>query len=119
VLIAAVQLILEIVSLQSMAIERIKRIVPSLVKMLRNLLNLGYSPEHDVAGIADPFLQVKLLHLLALLGQKSHEASELMNDILAQVRNVGSFSSFTCRWQLIQRQIAMLETPFCMNVSRR
>jgi AP-1 complex subunit gamma-1 len=73
VLIAAVQLILEIVSLQSMAIERIKRIVPSLVKMLRNLLNLGYSsehasvgllflhptcrPEHDVAGIADPFLQ--------------------------------------------------------------
>mmetsp|Transcript_14768 Transcript_14768/g.45764 ORF Transcript_14768/g.45764 Transcript_14768/m.45764 type:complete len:258 (-) Transcript_14768:2273-3046(-) len=69
VLIAAVQLILEIVSLQSMAIERIKRIVPSLVKMLRNLLNLG--PEHDVAGIADPFLQVKLLHLLALLGCQS------------------------------------------------
>lgn len=34
---------------------------PSLVKMLRNLLSVGYAPEHDVAGVSDPFLQVRLL----------------------------------------------------------
>ena len=32
--------------------------MPSLVRLLKNLLSMGYSPEHDVAGITDPFLQV-------------------------------------------------------------
>lgn len=34
-------------------------VAPSLVKMLRNLLSVGYAPEHDVAGVSDPFLQVR------------------------------------------------------------
>lgn len=45
----------------------------------------GYSPEHDVCGVSDPYLQVKILRLLRLLGHNDSEASEAMNDILAQV----------------------------------
>jgi len=59
--------------------------VPSLVRMLKNLIMAGYSPEHDVCGVSDPFLQVKILRLLRLLGHDDSEASEAMNDILAQV----------------------------------
>eukprot|EP00633_Aureoumbra_lagunensis_P000943 CAMPEP_0197293268 /NCGR_PEP_ID=MMETSP0890-20130614/27627_1 /TAXON_ID=44058 ORGANISM="Aureoumbra lagunensis, Strain CCMP1510" /NCGR_SAMPLE_ID=MMETSP0890 /ASSEMBLY_ACC=CAM_ASM_000533 /LENGTH=710 /DNA_ID=CAMNT_0042767859 /DNA_START=439 /DNA_END=2571 /DNA_ORIENTATION=- len=83
--------------------KRFSRVVPSLVKMLRNLLNLGYSPDHDIAGIADPFLQVKLLRLLQALGHKNDEASEAMNDVLAQVatntetnRNAGNAILYEC-----------------------
>lgn len=35
-------------------------VAPSLVRLLRNLLSVGYAPEHDVAGVSDPFLQVCL-----------------------------------------------------------
>lgn len=45
----------------------------------------GYSPEHDVSGISDPFLQIKILRLLRVLGRNDPSASETMNDILAQV----------------------------------
>ena len=31
------------------------------MKTLKNLVMSGYSPEHDVSGISDPFMQVGLL----------------------------------------------------------
>ena len=62
-----------------------KKLVPNLVRILKNLIMAGYSPEHDVNGISDPFLQIKILRLLRILGKDDPEASETMNDILAQV----------------------------------
>eukprot|EP00542_Grammatophora_oceanica_P002838 CAMPEP_0194062116 /NCGR_PEP_ID=MMETSP0009_2-20130614/76531_1 /TAXON_ID=210454 /ORGANISM="Grammatophora oceanica, Strain CCMP 410" /LENGTH=943 /DNA_ID=CAMNT_0038713711 /DNA_START=74 /DNA_END=2905 /DNA_ORIENTATION=+ len=79
------------------------RLVPVLVKLLRNLLSSGYSPEHDVGGISDPFLQVQILTVLRLLGTGDEEASEEMNDVLAQVatntetsKNAGNAILYEC-----------------------
>lgn len=58
VLVTGVQLMIEVMRLDPQHASSFVRLVPSLVKLLRNLLTMGYAPDHDVAGITDPFLQV-------------------------------------------------------------
>ena len=78
-------------------VDKFRQFVPGLVKTLKALASSGYAPEHDVTGIADPFLQVKILRLLRFLARGNPETSEQINDILAQVatntessKNVGN-----------------------------
>ncbi|CAG9863919.1 unnamed protein product [Phyllotreta striolata] len=97
VLITGVTLITEMCENSPDTLSHFKKIVPNLVRILKNLILAGYSPEHDVSGVSDPFLQVKILKLLRVLGINDVDASEAMNDILAQVatntetsKNVGN-----------------------------
>lgn len=78
-------------------IDIFRPLVPGLVRTLKGLASSGYAPEHDVNGITDPFLQVKILRLLRALGRGDTHVSEQINDILAQVatnteaaKNVGN-----------------------------
>ncbi|ODA78484.1 hypothetical protein RJ55_05865 [Drechmeria coniospora] len=78
-------------------VEKFRPFVPGLVKTLKGLSTSGYAPEHDVTGISDPFLQVKILRLLRVLAVGDAGTTELINDILAQVatntdstKNVGN-----------------------------
>jgi AP-1 complex subunit gamma-1 len=50
--------------------------VPVLVRKFKELLTTGYSSEHDITGVSDPFLQVKILKLLRVLGKDDVAASE-------------------------------------------
>ncbi|KAI8615855.1 adaptin N terminal region-domain-containing protein [Chytriomyces sp. MP71] len=97
-LLTAVTLEIEMCKLNpELVIPELKEQVPMLVKHLKNLITTGYNPEYEVGGVTDPFLQVKILRLLRLLGAGDSRASELMNDVLAQVatstessKNVGN-----------------------------
>lgn len=78
-------------------VEKFRPHVVPLVRTLKALSSSGYAPEHDVTGITDPFLQVKILQLLRVLGRGDAQTSEQINDILAQVatntdssKNVGN-----------------------------
>lgn len=78
-------------------VERFRPCIPGLVRTLKGLASSGYAPEHDVTGVTDPFLQVRILQLLRVLARGDAQASEQINDILAQVatntdasKNVGN-----------------------------
>ncbi|OBZ73863.1 AP-1 complex subunit gamma-1 [Grifola frondosa] len=97
VLLTAITLVTEMCQIDQGCLDEFRNAVPLLVRHLKSLVTTGYSPEHDVSGITDPFLQVKILRLLRLLGRGDEKASETMNDILAQVatntdstKNVGN-----------------------------
>jgi AP-1 complex subunit gamma-1 len=78
-------------------VEKFRPFTGGLVRTLKGLASSGYAPEHDVTGVTDPFLQVKILRLLRVLGRGDAQTSEQVNDILAQVatntdssKNVGN-----------------------------
>lgn len=103
VILSGVTLMLHICELDAATLESYRAFVPNLCKVLRSLLQTGFSPEHDVGGITDPFLQVQILRLLRILGKGNAEASDQMTDILAQVaaniegnRNAGNAILYEC-----------------------
>jgi len=100
VLMTGITLLTEMCSMSAEVVQDCKandKVVPTLVRHLKNLVTAGYSPEHDVSGITDPFLQIKILRLMRILAKGDVAASDTMNDILAQVatntessKNVGN-----------------------------
>ncbi|RNA25888.1 AP-1 complex subunit gamma-1-like isoform X1 [Brachionus plicatilis] len=85
VLLGAIGLITEMCIRSPDILTHFRKLVPNLVRVLKNLIMSGYSPDHDVSGISDPFLQVRIIRLLRVLGKNDLESSESMNDILAQL----------------------------------
>lgn len=82
---------------EELVVDMFRPLTVGLVRTLKGLASSGYAPEHDVTGITDPFLQVKILRLLRVLGRGDARTSEQINDILAQVatntdssKNVGN-----------------------------
>ncbi|XP_060729896.1 AP-1 complex subunit gamma-like 2 [Tachysurus vachellii] len=85
VLHGAIVLITELCDRNPDTLEQFRKSVPQLIQIMKDLITSGYSPEHNIAGISDPFLQIRILRLLRILGRNNDAASDLMNDLLAQV----------------------------------
>ncbi|KAL3511259.1 hypothetical protein ACH5RR_030660 [Cinchona calisaya] len=104
VLLTGVQLCTDLCKVSAEALEYFrKKCTEGLVKVLKDLANSPYAPEYDVSGITDPFLHIRLLKFLRVLGQGDVDASDCMNDILAQVatktesnKNAGNAILYEC-----------------------
>ncbi|KAK3041763.1 hypothetical protein RJ639_000279 [Escallonia herrerae] len=104
VLLTGIQLCTDLCRVSAEALEYFrKKCTEGLVKVLKDVVNSPYAPEYDISGIADPFLHIRLLRLLRVLGQGDADASDCMNDILAQVatktesnKNAGNAILYEC-----------------------
>ena len=77
--------------------------ITTAVRLLKQLVLCSKVTDQDIGGIADPFLQIKLLQFLRITGRGSQAASDAMNDVLAQVatntdagKNVGCAVHYEC-----------------------
>ncbi|KAL6505551.1 hypothetical protein OROHE_022930 [Orobanche hederae] len=104
VLLTGVQLCADMSKVCTEALDYFKKkSIDGLVKVLKDLTNSPYAPEYDISGITDPILQIRLLRLLRVLGRGDADASDAMNDILAQVatktesnKNAGNAILYEC-----------------------
>ncbi|KAA3482951.1 AP-1 complex subunit gamma-2 [Gossypium australe] len=104
VLITGVQLCADLCKVSSEALEYFrKKCTEGLVRTLRDIVNSPYSAEYDISGITDPYLHIRLLKLLRILGQGDADARDRMTDILAQVatktesnKNAGNAILYEC-----------------------
>lgn len=103
VLITGVQLCTELCKASTEALDYLRKHTDGLVRVLKDLMASPYAPEYDISGITDPFLQIRILRLLRMLGQGDADCSDCMNDILAQVaaktesnKNAGNAILYEC-----------------------
>ncbi|KAK9052101.1 hypothetical protein SSX86_028729 [Deinandra increscens subsp. villosa] len=104
VLLTGIQLCTDLCNHSEEALEYFrKKCMEGLVKVLKDVVNSPYAPEYDISGIADPFLHIRLLRLLRVLGHGDADASDSMSDILAQVatktesnKNAGNAILYEC-----------------------
>jgi AP-1 complex subunit gamma-1 len=104
VLLTGITLLIEMCRVERKTVVKVFRpLVSFLVRTMKSLIATGYVVDYDVGGVTDPFLQVRILQLLRILGKGSTKASDQMNDLLAQVatntegsRNVGTAILYEC-----------------------
>jgi hypothetical protein len=103
VLVGTLAMLIEVCETEPGTVPSFRAVAPQLLKMLKNLVLSGYAPEHDVSGITDPFLQVKILRALRLLAAGDKGTSEGIADMLAQVatntesaKNAGNAILYEC-----------------------
>ncbi|PFH34313.1 adaptin n terminal region domain-containing protein [Besnoitia besnoiti] len=105
VLISACALITALVEKNPGLVDGLRSHIQSLVKSLKACLTAGYAhaAEYDIAGITDPFLQCRLLRVLALLAKGDSASSASLSDVLAHVatntegaKNVGNSVLYEC-----------------------
>ncbi|KAL7707880.1 adaptor gamma-1 chain [Lotmaria passim] len=104
-LMCALTLVIECLQTEAGAamMGQFRRHAMSAVRALKGLVLSSRITDEDVGGITDPFLQIKLLHFMRIIGTDSEATSEALNDVLAQVitntdatRNVGSAVLYEC-----------------------
>jgi AP-1 complex subunit gamma-1 len=83
---ATVTFMIEICRYERKYAKKFTKYVANLVRILKNLLMNSSGPsDYDMAGVKDPFLQVKILELFGYIGHKNEDSAEEMSEILAHI----------------------------------
>ena len=95
VCLSGIYLVLEMINKKPSIIEKIKKYHSMFVKYEKSLLSVSYSPEFDVNGITDPFLQAKILEILQYTAKDDKELIDELADLFVSVQSITESSKQT------------------------
>ena len=95
VCLSGIYLVLEMISKKPSIVDKIKKYHSMFVKYERSLLSVSYSPEFDVNGITDPFLQAKILEILQYTAKDDKELIDELADLFVSVQSITESSKQT------------------------
>ena len=95
VCLSGIYLVLEMINKRPNIIEKIKKYHSMFVKYEKSLLSVSYSPEFDVNGITDPFLQAKILEIMQYTAKDDKELIDELADLFVSVQSITEASKQT------------------------
>ena len=95
VCLSGIYLVLEMINKRNSIVEKIKKYHSMFVKYEKSLLSVSYSPEFDVNGITDPFLQAKILEIMQYTAKDDKELIDELADLFVSVQSITESSKQT------------------------
>lgn len=86
---------LELLKIDPTLILKIKKYHSMFVKYEKALLSISYSPEFDVNGITDPFLQARIIEIMKYTAKGSKVLSDELGDLFVSVQSITEASKQT------------------------
>ena len=87
VLLSGLALVEYIFKTEPKYIKKFIKFVPHLLRYFKNLMNTNYAPEYDINGITDPFLQVRILEVIAQFAKVYPDDNEELATLLSSIPN--------------------------------
>ena len=87
--------VIEMINKKPAIIEKIKKYHSMFVKYEKSLLSVSYSPEFDVNGITDPFLQAKILEIMQYTAKDDKDLIDELADLFVSVQSITESSRQT------------------------
>ena len=95
VCLSGIYLVIEMINVKPTIIEKIKKYHSMFIKYEKALLSVSYSPEFDVNGITDPFLQAKILEIMQFTAKDDKELIDELADLFVSVQSITESSKQT------------------------
>ena len=95
VCLAGIYLVIEMINVKPSIVDKIKKYHSMFVKYEKALLSVSYSPEFDVNGISDPFLQAKILEIMQYTAKDDKDLIEELADLFVNVQSITESSKQT------------------------
>lgn len=88
-------LMIEMIKINPKLEKHFRNYHKTFIKYEKSLLNVSYSPEFDVNGITDPFLQSRLIEVMKYTAKGSKENTEELADLFVTVQSLTEASKQT------------------------